>query len=227
LKESIVDINNHQYRYGYDPDSQRTRYLGPVGDSPELCEEDFQRLFLKKGKWVKVEDPEQREAIRDYLYLLVETSYAEIGGHSKVKTPADIELYDVWYVLDHDQDELPDAVLVGRDRSEVGVKLGAIGTDRRRESVNLAKEEFASLTKTVAWGEVSGTPAASLIKRDVPVVTDPELVKELLGKDIIWYGQHPTEPPDSIFGRTYGWYGRKIDDKETIKLIMGIPGATR
>ena len=34
-------INDNYYRYGYDPDSQKTHYLGPVGSAPELSEEDF------------------------------------------------------------------------------------------------------------------------------------------------------------------------------------------
>jgi hypothetical protein len=39
MKVSIVEINEHQYRYGYD--NGKTVYLGPVGDAPEISEEEF------------------------------------------------------------------------------------------------------------------------------------------------------------------------------------------
>jgi len=41
MKESIVEIAGHRYRYGYDSDTKRTVYLGPVGDGPELSENEF------------------------------------------------------------------------------------------------------------------------------------------------------------------------------------------
>lgn len=44
MKESIVEIppgSGNQYRYGYDPDTGKTNYLGPVGDAPSLHEEEF------------------------------------------------------------------------------------------------------------------------------------------------------------------------------------------
>jgi GNAT superfamily N-acetyltransferase len=41
VKESVVDINGHQYRYRYDPASGKTIYVGPVGSAPAISEEDF------------------------------------------------------------------------------------------------------------------------------------------------------------------------------------------
>lgn len=41
MKESIVDIEGHSYRYGYNESTQKTVYLGPVGDAPALTEEQF------------------------------------------------------------------------------------------------------------------------------------------------------------------------------------------
>ena len=40
-QESIVIISGHQYRYEYDEETQTTKYLGPVGDAPEMTEEIF------------------------------------------------------------------------------------------------------------------------------------------------------------------------------------------
>jgi hypothetical protein len=41
MNESVVVINDNYYRYGYDPDTQKTHYLGPVGEAPQLSEEQF------------------------------------------------------------------------------------------------------------------------------------------------------------------------------------------
>jgi len=43
-KESIVEIpsgSGNKYRYAYDPETQATRYLGPVGSAPDLGEAEF------------------------------------------------------------------------------------------------------------------------------------------------------------------------------------------
>jgi hypothetical protein len=44
VKESVVEIGGHQYRYTYNPETQRTEYLGPVGESPPLNETEFLAL---------------------------------------------------------------------------------------------------------------------------------------------------------------------------------------
>lgn len=50
MQESIVEIpdgSGNLYRYGYDPETQKTEYLGPVGDAPALSEEELMRLTPK------------------------------------------------------------------------------------------------------------------------------------------------------------------------------------
>jgi hypothetical protein len=44
MKESIVEIpedSGNLYRYGYDPSTKKTSYLGPVGDAPGISEEEL------------------------------------------------------------------------------------------------------------------------------------------------------------------------------------------
>jgi len=50
LKENIVQIGNHRYRYAYDPNGQQTRYLGPVGQAPDLTESEFFSLLEESKK---------------------------------------------------------------------------------------------------------------------------------------------------------------------------------
>jgi len=47
-KESVVEIppgSGNRYRYAYDPDTQKMRYMGPVGESPPIDEVTFQEGF--------------------------------------------------------------------------------------------------------------------------------------------------------------------------------------
>lgn len=48
MNESVVDIRGHQYRYAYDPESQETKYLGPVGNAPAIDEEMFAAIVTQK-----------------------------------------------------------------------------------------------------------------------------------------------------------------------------------
>ena len=41
MKESIVQIGSGRYRYHYDPDTKATVYDGPVGDAPQITEDEF------------------------------------------------------------------------------------------------------------------------------------------------------------------------------------------
>jgi hypothetical protein len=49
MKESIVQIGENLYRYGYDPQTKETRYLGPVGKSAPLTEEQFEDILFDLG----------------------------------------------------------------------------------------------------------------------------------------------------------------------------------
>jgi len=41
-----VEIGNHEYRYTWDSDTQKTKYLGPVGSSPPISEEEFLMMTM-------------------------------------------------------------------------------------------------------------------------------------------------------------------------------------
>ena len=70
-KEHVVEIKGSMYRYRYNPDTQRTDYLGPVGSSPGIDEEDF-LAAMKKKKQAKATqqrminriDPFYRDAVQ-------------------------------------------------------------------------------------------------------------------------------------------------------------------
>lgn len=44
MKENVVEIKGHKYRYGYKDGD--TIYMGPVGDGPSLSEEEFTKAMM-------------------------------------------------------------------------------------------------------------------------------------------------------------------------------------
>jgi hypothetical protein len=51
MKESVVDIKGHRYRYRYDPETKDTLYVGPVGDAPAISEGEFAESFNRMIEW--------------------------------------------------------------------------------------------------------------------------------------------------------------------------------
>ena len=56
-KESIVEINGHQYRYEYV--DGKTVYRGPVGDGPALSEEEFLAAVEERKPWETLDVQEE------------------------------------------------------------------------------------------------------------------------------------------------------------------------
>tara|TARA_Y100000588_G_C14220040_1_gene910601 strand:+ start:475 stop:1125 length:651 start_codon:yes stop_codon:yes gene_type:complete len=187
---------------------------------------------LPKGKWVLLQpgDP-QREAVKKQLYHMVCDTYASIGGHVKVCEPKSLDRYKYWIVQDLDDDPEIDIGIFGKP-DVGGNKLGGVGHDGSTAAKTAYKEKSASIRKgeSVAgvgnwWGEVSGGPAAALIKRGAPSVSEEAQVRKLLdGDDIEWHGEYPIGSEDSIFKRVRGWYTKKFSNGDShMKIIMGSP----
>jgi len=77
LKESIAQIKGSQYRYHYDPETKATKYLGPVGDAPELGETEFIR-HVHRGiadvRLVIIRDKIDRGYFTDTIMVPVRTT---------------------------------------------------------------------------------------------------------------------------------------------------------
>ena len=84
MKDNIVEIRGNKYRYRYDPVSKKTHYVGPVGESPELDEWEFQKLLMASrgeeiyestlndgyGQWVANFKPDGRQLYETRLTIL-------------------------------------------------------------------------------------------------------------------------------------------------------------
>lgn len=187
--------------------------------------------MFKKGEWELLSPGDsRREGIKQDLYDLVTQTYAPIGGHVKISEPESLERYNYWVVADLDDDPEIDIGLFGKP-DVGGAKMGGVGHDGSQVAKTAYKEKSSSLRSGESiggvgnwWGEVSGGPAAALIKRGAPSIEDEARVMSLLdGDDIVFHGEHPTAPEGSIFRQVRGWYTKMFGSEGHTKIIMGSP----
>lgn len=184
-----------------------------------------------KGEWALLSpgDP-RREEVKQTLFDLVQDTYAPIGGHVKITDPGSLERYNYWVVADLDDDPEIDIGIFGKP-DVGGNKMGGVGHDGSGPAKAAYKQKSTELRSGGSvggvgnwWGEVSGGPAAALIKRGAPAIEDEARVMTLLdGDDVIWHGQHPTAPEGSIFRQVNGWYTKMFGTSGHTKIIMGSP----
>jgi len=199
--------------------------------SPKDMPEREMDPVIPKGEWVLLAagDP-RREEVKNRLHDLVVDTYAGIGGHVKITNPDSLDRYMYWIVEDLDDDPDIDIGIFGKP-DVGGNKLGGVGHDGSSAAKSAYKEKSAAIRSGESvggignwWGEVSGGPAAALIKRGAPAIEDEARVRELLtGDNIEFHGEHPTAPEGSIFRQVGGWYTKMFGSEGHTKIIMGSP----
>lgn len=179
-------------------------------------------LKPKRGKVMSFDYKKYPELAVEF-FELIQTAYAEIGGHSKILTPEDVFKDPDWnWWAGEDVHGSPDFDLIffGK-KTKFGVKHAGIGHDGSKT----AKKEYLDqrgkdLKELGYYIEVSGKLSEILMnKYNVPVVTDQEIVEKVLGKKVDWHGQNPEDP--NATGNA--WYGRTIAGHNHNKIMLGRP----
>ncbi len=186
---------------------------------------------LQKGKWeiMVPGDPRRLQAQKE-LFDIMQSTYASIGGHFKVRSPEDLERYNFWVVADLDDDPEIDVALFGKPDIG-GAKMGGAANDGSPAASSAYKEKSSQLRAGGSiggvsnwWGEVSGKPAYAMISRGAPAVENEAEVMQLLdGDTITWHGEHPDPKAPAIFKSKKGWYTKTFGGKKSTKIILGSP----
>lgn len=176
----------------------------------------------KRGKKT-VFDYRKYPELANELFGLIQTAYAEIGGHSKITTPADVFADPDWnYWAGTDIHDTPDFdIIIFGKKTKYGIKYAGVGHDGSKE----AKREYLDqkgkeLNRLGYYVEVSDKIAEILIKKyKVPQVTSQADVEKLVGKPVEWLGKNPDDP--SASGDS--WYRRLLGGKMHNKIMIGRP----
>ena len=172
-----------------------------------------------RGKTVLFNHKKYPELAGEF-FDLIQTAYAEIGGHIKVKTPDDVFAdpdWDYWEGEDIHGSRDFDMIMFGQ-KTKFGVKFSGVGHDGTKD----AKRAYidargVDLKKLGFYLEVSGKIAEILInKYNVPIVTDKDEVTKVLGKPVQWIGGRNDASGD-------GWYVRTIAGHPHEKILLGRP----
>lgn len=173
----------------------------------------------KRNKVVKF-DYKKHPELADEFFDLIQTAYQELGGHAKIKSPADVFSdpdWNYWEGVDLHGTRDFDMIMFGKN-TKFGVKYSGVGHD----GSSTAKRSYlsakgAELKNLGYYLEVSGKIASILMKDyAVPVVTDQATVEKVLGKPVEWIGNKAGE-------QGTGWYSRKLGGAKHSKILLGRP----
>lgn len=168
-------------------------------------------------------DPAEKKALEPEFFDLISIAYAEIGGHIKVQSPADVFKdpdWNYWEGVDiHGSNDF-DIVMFGQ-KTRFGVKWSGVGHDGSHEAkVKYLELRGKDLKQLGFYIEVSGKLAGILIKKyGAPVVSSQKEVEKVLGKPVEWAGTDPDDP--SLPGDA--WYIRNIGGHPHAKIMLGRP----
>lgn len=185
-----------------------------------LSEKSSGEIFNPKRSKVVKFDYKKHPELADEFFDLIKTAYQELGGHAKVKSPADVFSdpdWNYWEGIDLHGTSDFDIIMFGK-KTRFGIKYSGVGHD----GSSAAKRSYISsrgteLQKLGYYIEVSGKIANILMKDyGVPIVTDQANVERVLGKPVEWIGNKPGE-------QGTGWYSRKIGGTKHDKILLGRP----
>ena len=193
-------------------------------EARRIVEDTFTQLHPGQGgRWVELTGREvaSNPELAQELLDLVNTAYAPIGGHVKLRTPADIARNaSFWMASDIDSDAEPDVVSLAK-KTTYGLKSVGMGHDGSRTAKDFVLTKKAkSLNQRGNYAEMSGAIAHIMLKRHgAPSVNSQEEVERVLGKQVEWVGAHP----DGKYPRNPGWYVRDIAGQRHMKILLGMP----
>lgn len=157
----------------------------------------------EKGKAVNVYsyffDPEYGPNLRDEFFRPINYSYMKSLGqpNADIQEPSHLAVsdrndYEGFYGWDIDDDPWPDVIRGMKPKSGYQ-KLSLSATDGTAAAAAYSKQDTVSRLKDGKhFAEMSGAAASVAMKAGVSAVKDPERVKELIKKDFIWFGEHPS-----------------------------------
>ena len=206
----------------------------------KLLRENWRR-FLNEKKWEDLDHPKNQWSdispsdikaaqdpinvdLSDELYDLIDIAYKSIGGNFDFKNSGDLPGdHDQWSAINIDDDPAPDALRVSKTKP-AGSKMTVAGHDGTKPGKDAYIGRTAELLSQPGhYAEMSKKIAYIMIKHyDIPPVTDPEKVQQVLGSDrpIKWLGAHP----QGKFPGINGWYTRDMGPKkDVLKIMLGNP----
>jgi hypothetical protein len=144
-----------------------------------LSVKTFHDIFGKKDVWINV-PPDKLHDLKPSFYALIDGTYKPLFGTSHpALTNNMIDSSNFWEAIDLDADPDADAIIFGRKTSH-GIKIRGIAHDSEKTSKSqLISRLVQVLNEPGFWIEASAKVEDVLYSRNVPVVKDVELIREI------------------------------------------------
>ena len=198
--------------------------------------DDFPEYEIKKAINISkaLSDPQNVE-LRFHVWNILEFSYNSLGGNI-YDQPKDLINHGLneFLAFDVTGDGIPNVIFSGwkSSRSSYGIiKSTMSGTDGMAQSTSFYKKELVRrVSSGEAFHEVSGGPAAILMKAGMRPLNKAQIEKYFPKPKRKWFGKHPNpESRDARNAEKYGpngeydmWVGRMLFGKKNIvKLFFG------
>jgi hypothetical protein len=189
----------------------------------EWLSESSGDVFKPKRNEPIVFDPSKHKELAGEFFNLIQTAYAEIGGHVKINKPMDIFAdpdWNYWEGVDIHGTQDFDMIMFGQ-KTRYGIKFSGVGhdgtSDAKRAYLDARGKDLKQLGYYI---EVSGKLAEILIhKYGVPIVSNQKEVEKILGKSVEWANDNPENPTS----KDKGWYIRNIGGAPHPKIMLGRP----
>ena len=172
--------------------------------------------------------------LRQAVYDITEQSYAEMEGGNWFQSPEALLQHNMNAFWAHDLtgDGMPNVIFAGwvsRKSSYGIIKTSVSGTDGDPESIAFYKEEIVRRTREgIGFHEVSGAPAAILMKAGLEAWDEETINKYFPKPKKKFYGKHPMpNTRDAMNAEKYGgkydkWFGRDLKGQlPIVKLFFG------
>lgn len=189
---------------------------------------EFADLKPQTGQWKKIPVPLMNKAKHEppdnidmELFRLLDRTYEYVGGHIDFKKPSDLPAnHTIWYAVDMDGNDKPDAVIVGKE-TQYGVKQTAMGTDGTPGAIKATLDRMVKMVKGPGtYAEMSDAIMHIMIARyRVPCVNDQAVVEKVIGKSVDWIGPHP----QGKYPGYNGFYRRMLGGAVHMKILLGTP----
>lgn len=175
--------------------------------------EKVEEMAIPSNEWIDFNMSKLDSEGLDLIWKMYTDTYSKEGLDFSAKDAKEFQKkYKAIYLEDVDYDHIPDAFVVYKE-TPYGNKIALSGTNDKKEAKRECVKKIISLLHTKGWFlEASKRMEEILSTTDVPVITDEEMISNVVGKH--------KEP---IFGKD-GYYTRLLSkaDKRITKRMYGI-----
>ena len=173
--------------------------------------EKLARVHLERQKWVEAPPKQFDLDQQEQIWTIYDLSYSRVGKHISSKS-ALMNNYDLFWVVDVEGDSEIDA-FVSYSTTRFGKKIGLIGSDGTKKSMNAMLAKGAELLLKRGWYAEVDARFARLLKKRLGVnhIQDEVQVRTIINKPLEWDEDKKC-------------YTRNLDGKgEVVKYLVGLP----